>query len=89
MLRAARLRYSTGKLSIPQYIACPNCSVDEGTLTAREDGFNRLKCRFCGLLDVNPRPGDETIGEANKTGVDATDEGHLHVKAHCVASNVP
>jgi 2-polyprenyl-3-methyl-5-hydroxy-6-metoxy-1,4-benzoquinol methylase len=54
----------------------------------RESGFTLNKCCDCGLLYVSPRPDPETISEANKVGVHATESGALNVTAKRVPSKV-
>src|SRR5262249_30276143 len=39
---------------------CPLCS---GAITAYDPGYNRSKCRSCGYIFENPRPGFREIAE--------------------------
>ncbi len=47
-------------------IPCPLCEKDQYRLFAEENGFRAVKCDFCGLIYVNPRPVVELITEAVK-----------------------
>lgn len=49
-------------------VACYNCKSDKSTFFASENGYTLVKCNTCGLLYVNPRPNDEEIKQAHKTG---------------------
>lgn len=60
-------------------IACPFCSGRDQELATSENGYRLVRCLSCRLLFVSPRPGLETIDEAAKTGLHATDRGHLTV----------
>jgi 2-polyprenyl-3-methyl-5-hydroxy-6-metoxy-1,4-benzoquinol methylase len=65
-----------------EYVNCPNCGNDDANEWAREGGFVAVKCEPCGLIYVNPRPGEEEITEANKVGVHRTQDGKaLNVSA--------
>jgi 2-polyprenyl-3-methyl-5-hydroxy-6-metoxy-1,4-benzoquinol methylase len=65
-----------------ELIACPHCGGGDHHLWARESGFDAVKCDGCGLVYVNPRPGSETITEANKIGLHRTASGEqFSVKA--------
>ncbi|HEY2660363.1 MAG TPA: class I SAM-dependent methyltransferase [Caulobacteraceae bacterium] len=62
-------------------VACVACGADDARFWARENGYEAVKCRRCGVVYVNPRPPLELISEAARTGLHPTDEGHLNVKA--------
>ena len=61
------------------YVSCPGCGSDDARPWATENGYSAGKCTSCGLVYVNPRPGDELINEANKVGVHKGDEQALVV----------
>lgn len=48
---------------------CYNCNSPEFLLYDKENGYNLVKCKSCGLLYVNPRPADDQITAAHKTGI--------------------
>jgi SAM-dependent methyltransferase len=52
-----------------QDVNCYNCGASRNTFYAAENGFNLVKCSECGLLFVKPRPDDNEITQAHKTGV--------------------
>ena len=47
---------------------CYNCGAEENTFYAKENGFSLVKCKACGLLYVEERPGDNEISQAHKQG---------------------
>jgi len=51
------------------YIKCPYCSADSSSIWASENGFNAVKCSFCGFIYVNPRPSQALIDSAVTTGI--------------------
>jgi len=61
------------------HVSCPCCGADDAAPWGAENGYTAGKCRVCGLVYVNPRPGDEVINEANKVGVHKGDEEALVV----------
>jgi len=52
-----------------QEVVCYNCQGTDSDPYAVENGFNLVKCRYCGLLYVNPRPAEEEIDEALRYGM--------------------
>lgn len=58
-------------------VLCELCGVDETTLYARENGYDAVRCRRCGLIYVSPRP---TISEM-KALYDGL-ETKIDVRAH-------
>jgi 2-polyprenyl-3-methyl-5-hydroxy-6-metoxy-1,4-benzoquinol methylase len=48
---------------------CYNCKSKEYKIYDSENGFNLVKCKKCGLLYVNPRPSDDDISVAVRTGI--------------------
>ena len=62
-----------------EFVACLNCGSTNHTVWAVENGFSALKCSYCGLVYVSPRPRLAAISEANKIGVHGTTEGDLVV----------
>src|SRR5688572_7953712 len=67
-------------LDIPlEPTSCPLCGLNESDLWAEENGYTAVKCRFCGLVYVNPRPKLQMISESSRTGVHKTDAGDLTV----------
>lgn len=60
-------------------IACPFCGDLEQEYATSENGYGLVRCKSCRLLFVSPRPGLDTIDEAAKTGMHATERGSLTV----------
>jgi 2-polyprenyl-3-methyl-5-hydroxy-6-metoxy-1,4-benzoquinol methylase len=52
-----------------EFISCPYCRESKSVPWARENGFTAVKCLFCGIVYVNPRPILSLIRQAVKTGV--------------------
>lgn len=52
-----------------EVINCPFCNENVSTLWAQENGFTAVKCSFCGLIYVNPRPVASYIDDAVKKGI--------------------
>lgn len=50
-------------------IDCYVCGTAGGAVWAEENGYTVIKCPGCGLLYVNPRPDDQEIAEAARTGL--------------------
>jgi 2-polyprenyl-3-methyl-5-hydroxy-6-metoxy-1,4-benzoquinol methylase len=48
---------------------CYNCGGSQHSYYAEENGYTLVKCPTCGLLYVNPRPSDEEVEQAVKTGL--------------------
>ncbi len=69
-------------------IACVVCGADDARPWGRENGYEAVKCRRCGVIYVNPRPRMESISEAARTGLHPTDEGDLNVQAKRSAAKV-
>lgn len=59
-------------------VNCYSCGSSDYILYDRENGFNLVKCRKCGLLYVNPRPSEEEISLAVRSGIH-TGETELNV----------
>jgi SAM-dependent methyltransferase len=49
-------------------VSCYNCGAADSAHFATENGYDLRKCTQCGLLYVNPRPGDAEIEQAHKLG---------------------
>jgi len=49
-------------------VDCYFCGAAEQGPYAEENGYLLVKCAGCGLLYVNPRPGDDEITAAMQTG---------------------
>lgn len=62
-----------------EVIACPFCGDFEQEFATSENGYSLVRCKSCRLLFVSPRPGLDTIDEAAKTGMHATERGRLTV----------
>lgn len=60
-------------------IPCPFCGVLDQESVASENGYQLARCRACRLLFVSPRPALESIDEAARTGLHATERGRLKV----------
>lgn len=46
-------------LSPSEWVKCNLCGEDKTTIVSKERGFNIVKCKFCGLVYVNPRLKEE------------------------------
>lgn len=64
-----------------EHIPCPNCKSSQSKPWGQENGFTAVKCSYCGLVYVSPRPDLSSISCANKIGVHRIQEGALNVKA--------
>ena len=62
-------------------IPCPYCQSGENEYWASENGFSAVRCQNCRLLYVNPRPRQDSIDAAVKTGHHKEIEGGLTVIA--------
>lgn len=49
-------------------VPCPFCTSTTHAHWASENGFSAVRCHECGLVYVNPRPRQDLIDEAVKTG---------------------
>jgi 2-polyprenyl-3-methyl-5-hydroxy-6-metoxy-1,4-benzoquinol methylase len=68
-------------------VPCYNCRSTNSALYATENGCNLVKCSGCGLLYVNPRPGDDEIDEGVKIGAHRGDQT-LKSTGHYMATKV-
>jgi SAM-dependent methyltransferase len=55
-------------------VNCYYCGDSKSNFYASENGYNLVKCNTFGLLYVNPRPSDNDILQAHKTGQHKGDE---------------
>ena len=55
-------------------VECYHCGSDEATPYDSENGFHIVKCSGCGMLYLNPRPGQDEIDAATKSGMHRGDE---------------
>lgn len=62
-------------------ILCPNCRAESYTPWAVELGYHAVRCTGCDLIYVNPRPADDQIDAAVRTGSHGDDAGGLYVAA--------
>ena len=62
-----------------QYIECPNCRSSSCSVWAEESGFKVVRCDQCALLYVSPRPRDDLIADAVRTGVHQSEYRDLNV----------
>ena len=62
-------------------ILCPYCQSGEYKHWASENGFSAVRCQHCRLLYVNPRPRQDSIDAAVKTGHHKDIEGGFTVVA--------
>ena len=61
------------------YITCALCETDDTQLYQKENGYQAVQCRYCGLVYVNPRPSIEEMKElyeGQETQIDL--HAHLH-----------
>src|SRR3569623_1063765 len=61
------------------FVPCLLCCGQDGGGWGDENGFSCVKCSGCGLVYVNPRPGDEDISQANEIGEHRTGGATLRV----------
>jgi len=71
-----------------EIIACPYCNHDHYEAWAQENGYSAVRCCECSLIFVNPRPPQELITEAIKTGVHSELDAKKSAIARRVAGNV-
>lgn len=57
-----------------EYIKCYNCNNEDFSFYDQENGYTLVKCNYCGLLLVNPRPSEKDINDSNKLGVHRGDK---------------
>lgn len=50
-------------------VACPVCTADDPAFWGAEGGYRAVKCGPCGSIYVSPRPRQEAISEAARTGL--------------------
>jgi SAM-dependent methyltransferase len=50
-------------------VCCYNCKSTNSSLYAEENGYKLVKCSQCGLLYVNPRPGNDEMSQATMSGL--------------------
>lgn len=62
-----------------QAIECPNCRGDASSTWAEESGFKVVRCGRCALLYVSPRPRDDLIADAVRSGVHQSEYRDLNV----------
>jgi SAM-dependent methyltransferase len=60
-------------------ISCPFCGAPEQEFATSENGYNLVRCTSCALLFVSPRPALQSIDEAARAGLHATERGRLKV----------
>ncbi|MFV0623715.1 methyltransferase domain-containing protein [Sphingomonas sp. ac-8] len=60
-------------------VACPLCGQSDAWGWGWENGYSAVKCVGCGLVYVSPRPVDEAISEATRTGQHRHEAGALSV----------
>lgn len=60
-------------------VPCPLCNRREAWGWGSENGYSAVKCVGCGLVYVSPRPADENISEATRTGQHRHESGALSV----------
>lgn len=60
-------------------VPCPLCGLRDAWGWGCENGYSAVKCVGCGLVYVTPRPGDETISEATRTGQHRHEAGAMSV----------
>jgi SAM-dependent methyltransferase len=60
-------------------VSCPLCNRREAWGWGCENGYSAVKCVGCGLVYVSPRPADETISEATRTGQHRHEAGAMSV----------
>lgn len=50
-------------------INCPFCKLTSGSVWAKENGFNAIKCSNCSFIYVNPRPKRSIIKQSVEEGI--------------------
>jgi SAM-dependent methyltransferase len=71
-----------------EHVSCYFCGSSEGRVWGEEAGYRALKCAGCGLVYVSPRPRQEQIDEAARTGEHATERDVLKVTGRYRKSRV-
>jgi len=54
---------------ILELVNCPYCNLDDGSIWAKENGFDAIKCNNCNFIYVKNRPNRLIIQESVETGV--------------------
>ncbi|MDQ1256246.1 MAG: hypothetical protein QG656_842 [Candidatus Hydrogenedentes bacterium] len=57
---------------------CYCCGGRDGAVWGEENGFTMIKCADCGLVYLNPRPSEDAIDEAARTGLHRAGAGVLN-----------
>ena len=69
-------------------IDCPYCGRVDTHPWANENGYNAVKCVFCGFVYVNPRPTLNSIEKAVQLGVHRREVGALNVTGRYQRSKI-
>lgn len=71
-----------------EYTDCPYCHSDHAEFWAEERGWKTVRCKDCGYLYVNPRPGSEIRNEATELGVHGGGDDGLDISERRVGKKV-
>ena len=52
-----------------EFVNCPYCNLNDGSIWAKENGFNAIKCNNCNFIYVNNRPNRSIIQQSVETGL--------------------
>ncbi|MCD5390630.1 class I SAM-dependent methyltransferase [candidate division NPL-UPA2 bacterium] len=63
-------------------VKCMLCDLDETQLLYVKDSFNIVRCKQCGLIYVNPRPGEGLLAEIYRQEYHQAYQGKDFVKLH-------
>jgi SAM-dependent methyltransferase len=69
-------------------VNCYNCGCRDSRLYDSENGFRLCKCEQCGLLYVNPRPSDDAVDDAAKTGMHYGEQALCTTGAYLVSKEL-
>lgn len=75
-------------VKVTEVIHCPFCSSNDYEDWAQENGYTAVRCTDCALIYVNPRPSQELISEAVKSGVHSELDSNRTAIARRVGGNV-
>lgn len=73
---------------LEEQIDCPYCRIRNDSFWASERGFTAVRCNGCGLIYVNPRPKQDSIDMAVKTGIHGEAAEYLDARARRINAKV-
>lgn len=71
------------------HIDCPCCGGSESRFWACEAGYTVVRCANCALLFVNPRPQNDYVDAAVRTGIHTFSGNSISVRNQWIGKKVP